>query len=63
MTPDRYANPPISSVSLGKSSRAALENLYAQTSVLLDELRQDGSDAAFISIQDVIDEIPRSTQV
>ncbi|OAA42539.1 Concanavalin A-like lectin/glucanase [Cordyceps fumosorosea ARSEF 2679] len=39
--------------SLGKSSRAALEKLYAQTSVLLDDLRQDGGDGAFISVGDV----------
>lgn len=43
--------------SLGKSSRAALEKLYAQTSVLLEELRQDGGDGAFTSVGDVIAEI------
>lgn len=46
------------SVSLGKSSRAALENLYAQTSVLLEDLRQDGGDGAFVTVQSVIDQIP-----
>ncbi|KAK1775270.1 CTLH/CRA C-terminal to lish motif domain-containing protein [Copromyces sp. CBS 386.78] len=46
--------------SLGKSSRAALENLYAQTTVLLDDLRKDGGDGAFVSIQGVIDEIPKA---
>ncbi|KAI0474507.1 concanavalin A-like lectin/glucanase domain-containing protein [Xylaria cf. heliscus] len=46
--------------SLGKSSRSALENLYGQTSVLLDYLREDGGPGALISIQSVIDEIPRS---
>lgn len=46
--------------SLGKSSRAALENLYAQTSVLLEELRQDGGPGAFVTIQGVIDQIPTS---
>lgn len=45
-------------VSLGKSSRAALENLYAQTSVLLEDLRQDGGDGAFVTVQSVIDQIP-----
>ncbi|KAI0185704.1 SPRY domain-containing protein [Xylaria flabelliformis] len=46
--------------SLGKSSRSALENLYGQTSVLLDYLREDGGPGAFVSIRSVIDEIPRS---
>lgn len=49
------------SVSLGKSSRAALENLYAQTSVLLEDLRQDGGDGAFVTVQSVIDQIPSET--
>lgn len=44
--------------SLGKSSRAALEKMYAQTSVLLDELRRDGGEGAFISVDDFVDEIP-----
>ncbi|KAI1745068.1 concanavalin A-like lectin/glucanase domain-containing protein [Xylaria scruposa] len=48
--------------SLGKSSRSALENLYGQTSVLLDYLREDGGPGAFVSVQSVIDEIPRSQQ-
>ncbi|KAJ6780277.1 hypothetical protein PWT90_08465 [Aphanocladium album] len=43
--------------SLGKSSRAALEKLYAQTSVLLEDLRQDGGDGAFTSVGDIIGEI------
>ncbi|KAM3477215.1 hypothetical protein MY5147_002817 [Beauveria neobassiana] len=43
--------------SLGKSSRAALEKVYAQTSVLLEDLRQDGGDGAFTSVGDVIGEI------
>ncbi|KAJ8122457.1 hypothetical protein ONZ43_g1356 [Nemania bipapillata] len=46
--------------SLGKSSRSALENLYGQTSVLLDYLREDGGPGSLISIQSVIDEIPKS---
>ncbi|KAJ4415670.1 hypothetical protein N0V85_002615 [Neurospora sp. IMI 360204] len=46
--------------SLGKSSRAALENLYAQTTVLLEDLRKDGGDGAFVTIQSVIDEIPKA---
>lgn len=45
-------------MSLGKSSRAALETLYAQTSVLLDDLRQEGGDGCFVSVKDVVDEIP-----
>ncbi|KAJ0159277.1 Ran-binding protein 9 [Colletotrichum tanaceti] len=47
-------------LSLGKSSRAALEKIYAQTSVLLDDLRENGGPGAFVSLQDVIEEIPRS---
>lgn len=50
-------------VSLGKSSRAALETLYAQTAVLLDDLRQDGGEGAFVSIDDVMEGVPRSTQL
>ncbi|KAI0402184.1 ran-binding protein [Xylaria palmicola] len=46
--------------SLGKSSRSALENLYGQTSVLLEYLREDGGPGSLVSIQSVIDEIPRS---
>ncbi|KAI9167714.1 Ran-binding protein [Paramyrothecium foliicola] len=49
-------------LSLGKSSRAALEKLYAQTTVLLEELRQDGGDGAFVSVQDVVDGIPKPSQ-
>ncbi|KAG6123350.1 hypothetical protein E4U13_007266 [Claviceps humidiphila] len=40
--------------SLGKSSCASLEKLYAQTCVLLDEVGQDGGPGAFISAQDVV---------
>lgn len=46
--------------SLGKSSRAALENVYAQTSVLLEELRRDGGDGAFVSVDNIVDDIPPS---
>ncbi|KAI1764467.1 SPRY-domain-containing protein [Hypoxylon sp. FL1150] len=45
--------------SLGKSSRSALENLYGQTSVLLDYLREDGGPGSLISIQSIIDEVPK----
>ncbi|KAI1380955.1 SPRY-domain-containing protein [Hypoxylon crocopeplum] len=45
--------------SLGKSSRSALENLYGQTSVLLDYLREDGGPGSLVTIQSVIDEIPK----
>ncbi|KAK3360291.1 hypothetical protein B0T25DRAFT_126601 [Lasiosphaeria hispida] len=48
-------------MSLGKSSRAALENLYAQTSVLLEDLRQDGGDGAFVTVQSVINDIPEAS--
>jgi hypothetical protein len=46
-------------MSLGKSSRAALENVYAQTMVLLEDLRQDGGDGAFVTVQSVIEDIPK----
>ncbi|CAK7236375.1 hypothetical protein SBRCBS47491_009616 [Sporothrix bragantina] len=45
--------------STGKSSRSALENLYAQTSVLLEDLRQDGGPGSFVTIKDFVDEIPQ----
>ncbi|KAI1778405.1 SPRY-domain-containing protein [Hypoxylon cercidicola] len=45
--------------SLGKSSRSALENLYGQTSVLLDYLREDGGPGSLITIQSIIDEVPK----
>jgi hypothetical protein len=45
-------------VSLGKSSRAALENVYAQTCVLLEDLRRDGGDAAFVTVESVVREVP-----
>ncbi|RDL40364.1 Uncharacterized protein BP5553_00343 [Venustampulla echinocandica] len=38
--------------SLGKSSSAALEQLYQQTSVLLEELREGGGHGAFVNIDD-----------
>jgi hypothetical protein len=40
-----------------------LEKVFAQTTVLLEELRQDGSDGAFVSVKDVIDGIPKSTEI
>ncbi|KAH7025871.1 CTLH/CRA C-terminal to lish motif domain-containing protein [Microdochium trichocladiopsis] len=46
--------------SLGKSSRSALETLYGQTSVLLDYLREDGGSGSFVSIQSIVDDIPKS---
>ncbi|KAK7754736.1 hypothetical protein SLS62_003294 [Diatrype stigma] len=48
--------------SLGKSSRSALENVYGQTSVLLDYLREGGGPGSFITIQSVIDDIPVRSQ-
>ncbi|GAB1313899.1 CTLH/CRA C-terminal to lish motif domain-containing protein [Madurella fahalii] len=44
--------------SLGKSSRAALENVYAQTCVLLEDLRKDGGDGAFVTVQSLVEGIP-----
>jgi hypothetical protein len=38
-------------VSLGKSSSAALETLYSQTEVLINELSEGGGVGAFINIQ------------
>ncbi|RFU71756.1 hypothetical protein TARUN_10506 [Trichoderma arundinaceum] len=49
--------------SLGKSSRASLETLYAQTSVLLEDLRKDGGPGAFVSLQGVVDSIQQFPQV
>ncbi|KAI0885822.1 SPRY-domain-containing protein [Annulohypoxylon maeteangense] len=46
--------------SLGKSSRSALENVYGQTSVLLDYLREDGGPGSLLTIQSIIDEVPKS---
>jgi hypothetical protein len=40
------------SVSLGKSSSAALEQLYQQTTVLLEDLREGGGPGAFVNIDD-----------
>jgi len=40
-------------LSLGKSSSAALEKLYQQTSVLLEEIR-DGGPGAFVNIDDFV---------
>ncbi len=48
--------------SLGKSSRSALENVYGQTSVLLDYLREGGGPGSFVTIQSVIDDIPGRSQ-
>ncbi|RYP79449.1 hypothetical protein DL769_002958 [Monosporascus sp. CRB-8-3] len=49
--------------SLGKSSRSALENVYGQTSVLLDYLREGGGPGSFITIQSVVDDIPGKAQM
>lgn len=37
-------------VSLGKSSAAALENLYQQTVVLVNDLAEDGGPGALIHV-------------
>ncbi|KAH8601031.1 hypothetical protein B0O99DRAFT_589892 [Bisporella sp. PMI_857] len=42
----------INSAILRKSSSAALEKLYQQTSVLLEDLRADGGPGAFVNIDD-----------
>lgn len=55
-----YSN--LQTVSLGKSSRAALELIYAQNSVLLEDLRQDGGEGAFVSVNDVLEGIPQPYQ-
>ncbi|KAH8670902.1 SPRY domain-containing protein [Xylariales sp. PMI_506] len=47
-------------LSLGRSSRSALENLYGQTSVLLDYLREEGGPGSFVTMQSVVDEIPKA---
>ncbi|KAJ5558070.1 hypothetical protein N7461_002042 [Penicillium sp. DV-2018c] len=41
-------------VSLGKSSVAALERLYQQTEVLVNEISEDGGAGAFINVRDDI---------
>lgn len=41
-------------VSLGKSSAAALERLYQQTEVLVNEISEDGGAGAFINVHDDI---------
>lgn len=48
--------------SLGKSSRAALENLYAQTSVLLDDLAETGGPGAFVTLKSIVDEVELNKQ-
>jgi hypothetical protein len=40
--------------SLGKSSSAALEQLYQQTTVFLEDLRQDGGPGSFVNIDDFV---------
>lgn len=45
-------------LSLGKHERAALETLWAQTTVLLEDIRKDGGPGAFVAISDYIDQIP-----
>ncbi|KAL2131100.1 hypothetical protein VTI74DRAFT_5552 [Chaetomium olivicolor] len=46
--------------SLGKSSRAALENVYTQTTVLLEDLRRDGGDGAFVTMENIMCDIAPS---
>nr|CDP25059.1 Putative protein similar to ran-binding protein 10 RBP10 of Mus musculus [Podospora anserina S mat+] len=46
--------------SLGKSSRAALENVYAQTSVLLEDLAKDGGPGAFVTLEALFRQFPPS---
>ncbi|KAG9254557.1 uncharacterized protein F5Z01DRAFT_673714 [Emericellopsis atlantica] len=41
----------------GKSSHAAIENVYSQTSVLLDEARRGGGEGAFVSVNDILENI------
>ncbi|KAJ6018146.1 hypothetical protein N7451_001525 [Penicillium sp. IBT 35674x] len=43
-------------VSLGKSSSAALERLYQQTEVLVNEISEDGGAGAFINVRDYIND-------
>ncbi|PNY28842.1 Ran-binding protein 10 [Tolypocladium capitatum] len=49
--------------SLGKSSRASLEQVYAQTSALLENLRQDGGPGAFVSLQGLVEGITAFPQI
>lgn len=48
---ERYTDA-MSTVSLGKSSAAALEKLYQQTEVLVNEISEDGGAGAFINVRD-----------
>lgn len=41
-------------LSLGKSSSAALEQLYQQTTVLLEDLREGGGPGSFVNIDDYV---------
>ncbi|VUC37356.1 unnamed protein product [Clonostachys rosea] len=50
-------------MSLGRSSRAALEKVFAQTTVLLEDLRQEGGVGAFVSVQDIVDDITKQHQL
>ncbi|KAJ5632162.1 SPla/RYanodine receptor SPRY [Penicillium lividum] len=43
-------------VSLGKSSSAALERLYQQTEVLVNEISEDGGAGAFINVRNYIND-------
>ena len=40
--------------SLGKSSSAAVEQLYQQTTVLLEDLQAEGGPGAFVNIDDFV---------
>jgi len=41
----------VPAVSLGKSSSAALERLYKQTEVLVNEISDEGGAGAFINVR------------
>ncbi|CAN8106356.1 unnamed protein product [Discula destructiva] len=50
--------------SLGKSSRAAIETLYAQTSVLLNSLAETGGPGAFVTLKSILDEVePKNNEL
>ncbi|KAJ2901247.1 Ran-binding protein 10 [Zalerion maritima] len=48
-------------VSLGKSKKASLEKMWAQTEVLLESLRPSGEEGAFVALGDVVDRVPKNS--
>ena len=47
---------------LKKSVASDLEKFYRSTDALVEQLREGGGPGAFVSVQDIIDEIPKTQQ-